>query len=72
MPAITGPIEVERLRFGAFTVGDVFSISPKSAEKNHYGSGSSVSGDRIRMYNEKSAETYKSTSISGQSISYNA
>lgn len=72
MPAITGPGIIERLRFGAFTAGDAFAISPKASERFYFGSGSNVSGDRVRMINEKNHTYTKSSSISSQNESSNA
>ncbi|MFY4775477.1 spore germination protein [Metabacillus sp. RGM 3146] len=72
MPAITGPGKIDRLRYGALTIGDAFAISPKVSERFYFGSGSSVSGDRVRMVNEKNHTYSKNSSISSQSQTSNA
>jgi hypothetical protein len=52
MPAFVGPVKLNSIRSNAiFTVGDTFSLSPKSTNKSSLGSGVANTGDFIETQN---------------------
>lgn len=52
MPAFVGPIII-RASSGAISVGDAFSLSPKSSDKTSIGAGCVNTGDFMVNTNEK-------------------
>ncbi|PLR67043.1 MULTISPECIES: spore germination protein [Bacillaceae] len=52
MPAFVGPIII-RTSSGAISVGDAFSLSPKSSDKTSFGAGGANTGNCIVSTNEK-------------------
>lgn len=53
MPAFVGPIILNSLQNGSaiFTVGDTFSLSPKSSDKTTVGAGTANTGDFVEIQN---------------------
>lgn len=52
MPALVGPVHLNQIGGNAiFTVGDSFSLSPKSGNKTSVGSGVGNTGDFIETQN---------------------
>lgn len=52
MPAFVGPVTLDLMGSSSiFSVGDAYSLSPKSADKTSVGSGAVNSGDFIEAQN---------------------
>ncbi|MFZ3588823.1 spore germination protein [Bacillus sp. DJP31] len=55
MPSIVGTIKIDSVGDGAFTVGDVFRISPNGSAQDKGGAGSFNTGDFMVLLDKKSS-----------------
>lgn len=72
MPAFVGPVELLSIETtGVFTVGDAFSLSPKSTEKGSFGSGVGNTGDFTESQNLFSITKFDDSDVVDQSKAFN-
>jgi hypothetical protein len=72
MPAFVGPVQVDSIKSNAiFTVGDTFSLSPKSANKTSVGSGAANNGDYIETQNLFNITNFYDVDLFDQTNSFN-
>lgn len=68
MPAFVGPVHLNTMdRSAIFTVGDSFSLSPKSTDKISFGSGGASSGDFIQTHNLFNITNFNDSDVMDQS-----
>ncbi len=73
MPSIVGAVSVNAIgSSGVFNIGDVFSISPRSAAKTFAGAGSFNTGESVENYNEYSQTNTSDGDIADQTQVANA
>ncbi|MFS0655565.1 spore germination protein [Bacillus sp. 179-C3.3 HS] len=73
MPAIVGPIHIERLLGnGAAQFGDVFAIAPKSVDHSTGGTGTYNTGDFNRFCNSPNVTFVWDVNLISQQKSFNA
>ncbi|MEI4791353.1 spore germination protein [Bacillus sp. FJAT-53060] len=73
MPAIVGPIHIERvIGNGAAQFGDVFAISPKSVDRSAGGSGTYNAGDFVQFFSSPNVTFVWDSNLIGQQKSFNA
>jgi TPP-dependent pyruvate/acetoin dehydrogenase alpha subunit len=72
MPAFVGPVKLNSIGNSAiFTVGDTFSLSPKSANKASLGSGAANTGDFIEAHNLFNITNFSDLDLFDQSMIIN-
>lgn len=72
MPALVGPVQLNAIMGDAiFTVGDTFSLSPKSGSKTSLGSGVGNTGDFIETQNLFSISNFYDSDLIDQVNSSN-
>jgi Spore germination protein gerPA/gerPF len=72
MPAFVGPVILNSIQSSSiFTVGDTFSLSPKSMDKTTVGSGASNTGDFVETQNLFNITNFYDADIIDQSGNLN-
>lgn len=73
MPAIVGPIHIERvIGNGSAHFGDVFAISPKSVDHSGGGAGAYNTGDFTQFCNNPNVTFVWDSNLISQQKSFNA
>lgn len=69
MPAIVGAVKVNSIgNSGVFNIGDVYRLSPQSTAKTFAGAGSFITGDYLRVRNERSTTNTYDQDAADQNI----